>query len=143
MGGDPSDWIVHSEHVVINHKLIAQLISSDDSDKGLEISELKYDPVQLLTACFLGLPQFPRPANAILKVSFAKEWVQTSEHHAAQSQPAYSAERHGHVPFRSSSLGTINILLDYVAPIREGVNGDSRKYVMIVSVAAIVSAVLS
>jgi hypothetical protein len=142
MGAGLSDCIVRSEHVVINPNLIAQLVSGDDSDEGLEICELDYDSVQLQTVCFLRLPQFPRPVDAIPEVSFTKEWVQTPEHHAAQSRPAFS-ERHGHVPFRSSSLGTINILLDYVAPTSKGVEGDSRKYVMIVSVAAIVSAVLS
>ena len=80
--------------------------------------------------------------DVIPEVSFTKEWVQTSEHHAAQSQLA-SSKRHGHVPFRSSGLGTINVLLDYAAPTSKGVEGDSRKYVMIVSVAAIISAVLS
>jgi hypothetical protein len=144
MGAGPSDWIVRSEHVVINPNLIAQLVSGDDSDEGLEISELEYDSVQLQTVCFLRLPQIPRPVDAIPEVSFIKEWVQTSEHHAARSQPEpASSERHRHVPFRSSSLGTINILLDYVAPTSKGVEGDSRKYVMIVSVAAIISAVLS
>ena len=138
MGAGLSDWIVRSEHVVINPNLIAQLVSGDDSDEGLEISELEYDSVQLRTVCFLRLPQFPRPVDATPEVSFIKEWVQTSEH----SQPA-SSERHRHVPFRSSSLGTINIFLDYVAPTSKGVEGDSRKYVMIVSVAAIISAILS
>lgn len=142
MGAGLSDWIVRSEHVVINPDLIAQLVSGDDSDKGLEICELEYDLVQLQTVCFLRLPQFPRPVDAIPKISFIKEWVQTSEHHAAESQPA-SLERHGHVPFRSSSLGTINILLDYVAPTSKRAEGDSRRYVMIISVAAINSAILS
>jgi hypothetical protein len=142
MGGGLLDGIVRSEHVVINPNLIAQLVSGDDSDKGLEICELKHDPVQLQTVCFLRLPQFPRPVDAIPEVSFTKEWVQTSEHHAAQSQHA-SSERHGHVPFRSSSLDSINILLDYVTLTSRGVESDSRKYVMIVSVAAIISAVLS
>lgn len=129
---------------MINPNLIAQLVSGDDSDdNGLEICELEYDPVQLQTVCFLRLPQFPCRVDAIPEVSFTKEWVQTSEHHVAQSQPA-SSGRQGHVPFRSSSLDTINILFDYVAPTRkETVGGDSRKYVMIVSVAAIISAVLS
>jgi hypothetical protein len=137
-----SDCILRSEHVVINPNLIAQLVSSGDSDKGLEICELEYDSMQLQTVCFLRLPQFPHPVDAIPEVSFTKEWVQTSEQRAAQSQPV-SSKRHGHVPFRSSSLGTMNILLDYVAPTRRGVEGDSRKYAMIVSVAAIVSAALS
>jgi hypothetical protein len=142
MGGGLSDGIVRSEHVVISPNLIAQLVSGDDSDKGLEICELEYDPVQLQTVCFLRLPQFPRPVDAIPEVSFTKEWVQTSEHHAAQSQHG-SSERRGHVPFRSSSLDTINILLNYVTPTSRGVEGDSRKYVIVVSVAAIISAVLS
>lgn len=142
MDGSPSDWIVRSDLIVINPGLIAQLVSGDGSDEGLEISTLEYDPVQFQTVCFLSLPQFPRPVGAIPEVSFTKEWVQTSGHHAAQSQPA-SSERHGHVPFRSSSLGTINILLDYVVPTGKAVEGDSRKYVLIVSVAAITSAVLS
>ena len=142
MGGGPSDWIVRSDHVVINPNLIAQLVLGDDSDEDLEISALEYDPVQFRTVCFLRLPQFPRPVGAIPEVSFTKEWVQTSEHHAAQSRPT-SSERHCHVPFRSSSLDTINILLDYVVPTGKGVEGDSRKYVLIISVAAIISAVLS
>jgi len=142
MDGGLSDWIVHSEHIVINPNLFAQLVSGGESDKGLEICELGYDPVQLQTVCFLMLPQFPRPVDAIPEISFTKEWVQTSQHHAARSQSAIS-ERHGHVRFRSSSLGTINILLDYVAPTGKGVEGESRKYVMIVSVGAIISAVHS
>jgi hypothetical protein len=142
MGGGPSDWIVRSDHVVINPNLIAQLVLGDDSDEGLEISALEYDPVQFRTVCFLRLPQFPRPVGAIPEVSFTKEWVQTSEHHAAQSRPT-SSERHCHVPFRSSSLDTINILLDYVVPTGKGVEGGSRKYVLIISVAAIISAVVS
>ena len=142
MCGGLSDWNVRSEHVVINPHLIAQLVSGDDSDIGLEISALDYDPAQLKTVCFLGLPEFPRPVGAVLEVSFIKEWVQTSEHHAAPSQPA-SSERHCHVPFRSSSLDTISILIDYLVPTSIGVKGDSVKYVMVVSIAAIISAVLS
>lgn len=141
MDGSLSDWIVRSEHVVINPNMIAQLVSGDDLDKGLEICELEYDPLQLQTVCFLMLPQFPRPVDSILEVSFTKEWVQTSEHHVAQFRPE---ERRGHVPFRSSSLNTISIFLDYITPTsKEEVEGDSRKYVMIVSVAAIISAVRS
>ena len=51
-----SDGIVRSEHVVINPNLIAQLVSGNDSNKGLEICELEYDSMQLQTVCFLRLP---------------------------------------------------------------------------------------
>jgi hypothetical protein len=71
--GGPSDWSVRSDHVVINPNLIVQLVSGDDSDKGLEISELEYDPVQFKPVFFLRLPQFPRPVGAIPEVSFTKE----------------------------------------------------------------------
>jgi len=144
MVGGFSGCLVRSEHVVIDPSLIAQLVSGDDSDNGLEISELEYDPVHLKTVCFLRFPQFPRPAVAIPEVSFTKEWVPTSEHYAAVQSQVTPWERHGHIPFRSTSLSTISILFNYVAPIRkEGVEGDSRQYVMIISVAAIISAVLS
>src|SRR5260370_25361420 len=125
-----------SESVVINPNLIAQLVSGDDSDNGLEICKLDYDPVHLTTVCFLTLPQFPRHMDAIPEVSFTNEWVPTLEHGAW--------ERLGHVPFQSSSLGTVNIVLDYVAPTNNaGFEGDSRKYVLIVSFASIISAVFS
>jgi hypothetical protein len=125
-----------SEYVVINRNLIAQLVSGDDSDNSLEICKLDYDPVHLTTVCFLTLPRSPRPMDAIPEVSLTKEWVPTLERAAW--------ERLGHVPFRSSSLGTINILLDYVVPTNnEGFKGESRKYVMIVSFATIISAVFS
>jgi hypothetical protein len=68
MGGGRSDWIVCSDHVVINPNLIVQLVSGDDSDKGLEISTLESDPVQ-----FQPVLQFPRPVGAIPDVSFTKE----------------------------------------------------------------------
>jgi hypothetical protein len=143
--GDFPNSHVRSEHVVIDSNLIAQLVTGG-SDNGLEICEIEYDPVDLKTVCFLRLPQFPRPVGAIPEISFAKEWVPTSKHHSTQSRLAFR-ERHGHVPFRSSSLGTVNVLLDYIPPPRkkgaEGVEGESRKYVMIVSVAAIISAVRS
>ena len=70
MGAGRSDWIVRSEHVVINPNLIAQLVSGNDSDAGLEISELEYDPVQPQMVCFLRLTQFPRHVDAIPEVSF-------------------------------------------------------------------------
>jgi hypothetical protein len=124
---------------VIDTNFIAQLVT-DGSDNGLEICEIEYDPVDLKTVCFLRLPQLPRPVGAIPDISFAKEWVPTSKHHSAQSRLAFR-ERHGHVPFHSSSLGTVNILLDYIPPPGKGVEDESRKYVMIVSVSAIVSAV--
>lgn len=130
---------------MIDSNFIAQLVT-DGSDNGLEICEIEYDPVDLKTVCFLRLPQLPRPVGAIPDISFAKEWVPTSKHHPAQSRLAFR-ERHGHVPFRSSSLGTVTILLDYIPQHgkegTEGVEDESRKYVMIVSVAAIISAVRS
>ena len=73
MGGGRSDWIVRSDHVVINPNLIVQLASGDDSDKGLEISTLESDPVQFQPVFFLRLPQFPRPVGAIPEISFTKE----------------------------------------------------------------------
>src|SRR5260370_38319369 len=112
-----------SESVVINPNLIAQLVSGDDSDNGLEICKLDYDPVHLTTVCFLTLPQFPRHMDAIPEVSFTNEWVPTLEHAAW--------ERLAHLPFQSSSLGTVNMLLAYIAPTNtEAFEAVSPTYVM-------------
>jgi hypothetical protein len=73
MGGGLSDWIVGMDYVVVHPNLIAQSVSGDDSDRGLEIFVLEYDPVQFQTVCFLRLPQFLCLVDAIPEVSFSKE----------------------------------------------------------------------
>ena len=73
MGGGLSDWIVGMDYVVGHPNLIAQSVSGDDSDRGLEIFVLEYDPVQFQTVCFLRLPQFLCLVGAIPEVSFSKE----------------------------------------------------------------------
>ncbi|KAH9984431.1 hypothetical protein BJV77DRAFT_184479 [Russula vinacea] len=120
---------------VIDSDLIAVI---KDSASNIEICKLEAAASQgprLRTICFLELPPLTSEASCVLSTAL-KEWVPTSEHHARSS----SSRKH-HVPFYSSTVGTIALLLEYRTYCK-GV-GSPFKCTMVISVAAILSAIRS
>jgi hypothetical protein len=118
---------------VINSDLIAVI---KDSVNNLEICELEVAASQgprLRTICFLELPPLTSEASCVLSTAI-KEWVPTSKHHAQSS----SSRKH-RVPFYSSTVGTIALLLDYRTYCK-GV-GHPFKCTMVISVAAILAVI--
>jgi hypothetical protein len=83
--------------------------------------------------CFLDLPPLTSEASCVLSMAI-KEWVPTSKHHARSS----SSRKH-HVPFCSSTVGTITLLLDYRTYSKDV--GRPVRYTIIISVAAILSVI--
>ncbi len=121
--------------MVIESDLIAVI---KDSANSLEICKVEVaasrDP-HLRTLCFLELPPLTLEASCVLSMA-VKEWVPTSEQHAQSS----SSRKH-HVPFYSSTVGTIGLLFDY-RTYTKGV-GNPFRCTMVISVAAILSAIRS
>jgi hypothetical protein len=118
---------------VIDNNLIALI---KDSANSLEICKLEVTASsgpRLRTMCFLDLPPLASEASCIVSMAI-KEWVPTSKHHA----PSSSSRKH-HIPFYSSTVGTIILLLDY----RTYSKGAGHPYrcTIVISVAAILSVV--
>jgi len=83
--------------------------------------------------CFLDLPPLTPEASCVLSMAI-KEWVPTSKHHA----PSSSSRKHD-IPFYSSTVGTIALLLDY-RTYTKGV-GHPFRCTIVISVAAILSVI--
>jgi hypothetical protein len=118
---------------VIDNNLIALI---KDSANSLEICKLEVTASsgpRLRTMCFLDLPPLTSEASCVLSIA-VEEWVPTSKHHARSS----SSRKH-HIPFYSSTVGTITFLLDY----RTYFKGVGRPFrcTITISVAAILSVI--
>ncbi len=119
--------------VVIDNNLIALI---KDSANSLEICKLEVSDSsgpRLQTMCFLDLPPLTPEASCVLSMAI-KEWVPTSKHHA----PSSSSRKHD-IPFYSSTVGTIALLLDY-RTYTKGV-GHPFRCTIVISVAAILSVI--
>lgn len=117
----------------IDNNLIALI---KDSANSLEICKLEATDSSspcLRTICFLDLPPLALETSCVVSVAI-KEWVPTSKHHA----PSSSSRKH-HVPFFSSTVGTIALLLDY-RTYSKGV-GHPFRYTIVISIAAILSVI--
>jgi hypothetical protein len=120
---------------VIDNNLIAVI---KDSASNIEICKLEVaasSGPRLRTICFLALPSLTSEASCVLSTAI-KEWVPTSKHHARSS-----SSRDRRVPFYSSTVGTIALLLDYRTYSKGA--GHPLRCTMVISVAAILSAIRS
>jgi hypothetical protein len=120
---------------VIDNDLIAVI---KDSTNSLEICELKVAASTcpcLQTICFLELPPLASEASCVLSMAI-REWVPTSKHHARSS----SSRKH-HIPFYSSTVGTIALFLDYRTYSKGA--GYPFRCMMVISIAAILSTIRS
>jgi hypothetical protein len=118
---------------VIDNNLIALI---KDSANSLEICKLEVTASprpRLRTMCFLDLPPLALEASCGLSLAI-KEWVPTSKHYARSS----SSRKH-HVPFYSSTVGTISLLLNYRTYSKN--IGRPFRCTIIISVAAILSVI--
>ena len=118
---------------VIDNNLIALI---KDSANSLEICKLEVTASprpHLRTMCFLDLPPLASEASCALSLAI-KEWVPTSRHHACSS-----SSRKQLVPFYSSTVGTISLLLDYRMYSKN--IGRPFRCTIIISVAAILSVI--
>ena len=117
--------------IVIDSSLIALI---REKLNRIEIYRLEVYPspsVPLLqTVCFLELPPVT-PITSVTWLFSATEWVPTSRHYK-QSR----SSREYHIPFYSSTVGTIGLRLHYrVASLY------SFKYTMIISIVGLLSAI--
>jgi hypothetical protein len=105
-----------------------------DSMNRLEICKLEINPPgpRLQTVCFLELPPLT-PGVIVVLSEVLTEWVPTSKDYARWS----CQERH--VPFYSSSVGTIALLLDYRTQ-RDHFNHPHLR-TMVISVEGLLSAI--
>jgi hypothetical protein len=118
---------------VIDNNLIALI---KDSANSLEICKLEVSASprpRLRTMCFLDLPPLASEASCVLSMTI-KEWVPISGHHGWSS----SSRKH-HIPFYSSTVGTISLLLDY-RTYSKGI-GRPLRCTIVISVAAILSVI--
>ena len=82
---------------------------------SLEICKLEFapqEPPRLHTVCFLELPAL-EPYAFVVVSRVEKEWVPTSSWYETQSQQHQQLPRKRVVPFRSSKVATIGLLLDH------------------------------
>jgi hypothetical protein len=132
----PDRWTIvpdgGARAIVINNSLIALI---NNRMNNLEICELEVIPPGpcLKTLCFLELPPLMAYAHLSSTVVF-KEWVPTSEVYARSR----SSRGYHHLPFFSSTIGTIGLIL-YYQPRRNGY--EPSAYAMIISVSGLLSAI--
>jgi hypothetical protein len=82
---------------------------------SLEICRLEFasqEPPRLQTVCFLELPAL-EPYAFVVVSRVEKEWVPTSPWYGTRSQQQQQPPRKRVVPFRSSKVGTIGLLLEH------------------------------
>lgn len=84
---------------------------------SLEICKLEFasqEPPRLQTLCFLELPAL-EPYSYVVVSRVDKEWVPTSSWYGTQSEQQQQQQRPRKrvVPFRSSKVGTIGLLLEH------------------------------
>jgi len=116
--------------VSINSSLVS-LIDSRACENRLEICKLEIGPVpRLQTLCFLELPPLTSGTSRFL-IRHEKEWVPTSK-----SYMRTRSSRGYHLPFYSSTIGTIALRFGY-QPHR----GLEDPHVLVISVAALISAI--
>ena len=114
---------------VIDNNLIALI---KDSANSLEICKLEVTASlgpRLRTICFLDLPPLTSEASCVFSMAI-KEWVPTSKHHARSS-----SSRKYHIPFYSSTVGTIALRLNYCTYSKGA--GHPFRCTIVISVAAI------
>lgn len=116
---------------------VLALMKKSDSMGRLEICKLEVHPTQsrLKTVCYLELP--PSMSGAFVTLSdVLTEWVPTSKDYARSR-----SSRGRHIPFYSSTVRTIALLLDY----RPSSETSQRPYkcMMMISVEALLSAIRS
>ena len=116
---------------VIDDNLVALIKDSANSLEICKLEDTASPGSRLRTMCFLDLPPLKSEASCVLSMAI-KEWVPTSKYHARSS----SSRKH-HIPFYSSTVGTIALLLDY----RTSSIGHPFRCAIIISVAAILSVV--
>jgi hypothetical protein len=89
------------------------ILLANCTKNSLEICKLEFasqEPPRLHTVCFLELPAL-EPYAFVIVSRVDKEWVPTSSSHGARSQQQQQRKRV--VPFRSSKVGTIGLLLEH------------------------------
>jgi hypothetical protein len=82
---------------------------------SLEICKLEFasqEPPRLHTVCFLELPAL-EPYAFVVVSRIDKEWVPTSSWYGTRSQQQQQLPRKRVVPFRSSKVGTLGLLLEH------------------------------
>jgi len=103
-------WLSESDRklvaVVINSSLIALM---KDGENSLEVCRLEITSPgpRLQTLCFLELPPLASDTSVTLREA-STEWVPTSKDYARSR-----SSRGHHLPFYSSTVRTIGLLLDY------------------------------
>ena len=104
-------------------------------ENNLEVCKLEFaSPGRgLQTVCFLELPPLASDSSLAFHAAYT-EWVPTSKDYA-RSRTA----RGYHVPFYSSTVHTIGLLLDYYKKSEE--SHHPRRYAMIISVPRLLSAI--
>jgi hypothetical protein len=118
--------------VVINSSLIALM---KDGENSLEVCRLEIASPgpRLQTLCFLELP--PLVSNSSVTFDQAStEWVPTSKDYARSR-----SSRGHHLPFYSSTVRTIGLLLDYWKMLHT--KPHSSLYAMIISVPSLLSSI--
>ena len=102
-----------------------------DCDDGLEICKLELDPSpQLQTMCILGLPPLASGASQSF-FEADKEWVPTSKSYARTK-----SSRGYHLPFYSSTIGTIALFFGYQLQFKP-----AYEYALIINVEALASVI--
>jgi len=102
---------------------VPRLVGIDDglimlancTKNSLEICKLEFasqEPPRLHTVCFLELPAL-EPYAFVIVSRVDKEWVPTSSWCGTRSQQQQQLPRKRVVPFRSSKVGTIGLLLEH------------------------------
>ncbi len=92
------------------------ILLANCTKNSLEICKLEFasqEPPRLHTVCFLELPVL-EPYAFVVVSRVDKEWVPTSSSHGARpQQQQQQLPRKRVVPFRSSKVGTIGLLLEH------------------------------
>jgi hypothetical protein len=106
-----------------------------DTGNHLVVCKLEISPSGpcLQTVCILELPPLSSGTSAILS-DILMEWVPTSKDHTRSRPP-----RRVHIPFYSSRVGTIALLLEYNVS-TEGHHGPHR-FTMVISVQTLLSVI--